>query len=278
MPVATITQFMLPRWVVVRIALLVGRLAWHLNRRQRERLLQNLRHVLGPAADEAAIRRHGRQAFANFAVNYADLLRIPVLRKRLAGIGDFEPVVLDRVMAQGRGYVLVTAHLGNWDLAGAFLAARGYPISAVVEPIPRGWTRTFNRYRSATNLEAIPIPERERTARALERRRLLALVADRDLTGRGLACPAFDAVRSFPRGPAVYALRYGVPVVLGYCVFQHRPGRPPYLGVVEPPFEFSPSGDMTADIDDLTRIIAERLNRLIAEYPDQWLVFKAGWQ
>jgi KDO2-lipid IV(A) lauroyltransferase len=174
--------------------------------------------------------------------------------------------------------VLVTPHLGNWDLAGVFLGARGYPISAVVEPIPRGWTRTFNRYRNATAMQTIPIPERRAIARALKDRRLLALVADRDFTGRGLPCPSFDAVRCFPKGPAAYALKFGTPVVLGYFVFQNRPGRPPYYACVEPPIEFSPSGDTTADIDRLTRLIADSLNRLIARFPDQWPVFRAAWQ
>ncbi|MBM3316209.1 lysophospholipid acyltransferase family protein, partial [candidate division WOR-3 bacterium] len=167
---------------------------------------------------------------------------------------------------------------GNWDLGGVFLSAREVPISAVVEPIPRGWTATVNRYRGALAMETIPIPDHRAIGRALERRRLLVLVADRDLTGRGIVLPAFGARRSYPRGPAVYALRYGTPVVVGCFVSQDRPGRPPYVATVEPPIEFTPSGDFDTDVPALTGIIARRLNALIARYPDQWLVFNAGWQ
>jgi lauroyl/myristoyl acyltransferase len=278
MPLGTLVQFMLPRWVVARVAPLAGHIAYALNRKQRGRLLANARHVLGPSAPEAELARMARRAMVNVVMNYLDLLRVPVLRRQVGRIGEFDPVHLDAVMARGRGTILVTPHLGNWDLAGTFLAARGYPISAVVEPIPRGWTTTFNRYRSATSLETIPIPDRRGLARAMQKGRLIALVADRDLTGRGVVCTAFDARRAYPKGPAAYALKYGLPVVLGYLVFQNRPGRPPYFACVEPPLDFQPSGDMDADVVRYTHLIAATLNRVIGQYPDQWLVFNAGWQ
>ncbi len=200
------------------------------------------------------------------------------MRKRTVLLAEMDPSNINRILREKSGVILVTGHIGNWDLAGVFLSALGYPISAVVEPIPRGWTKTFNRYRGACAMETIPIPEHERIKRALEKARILALVADRDLTGKGIICPAFDAKRSYPKGPAVYALRYNVPIVIGYFIRQQRKNHPPYLGIIEPPIEFQPSGDLNNDIVNLTNIIAQHLNRLISHYPDQWLVFNAEWQ
>lgn len=278
MPVATCFQFFLPRWFVVPLARLAGRLAFRLNRGQRERICVNLRHTLGPAASEGQVESAARRTFEHLAASYADMLRAPVLRKRVTGLADFDRTGLDQMMASGKGGVLVTGHIGNWDLAGVYLTALGYPLSAVVEPIPAGWTRTFNRYRCLTDMEAIPIPDRPAIARAIARRRLLTLVADRDLTGHGVPCPAFGAVRSFPRGPAAYALKYDLPVCIGFFVFQSKPGRPPYFGRVDPPLRFKPTGNTAADIETFTRLIANRLNEFIRQYPDQWLAFRAGWQ
>lgn len=278
MPLCTLIQFMLPRWAVVPVARFVGRLLYRLNGRQRQRLIENYRHILGPQAAAERLENHARQALVHLVVGYADLLRVPVMKRRVARIAEFDARHIDAVLAEGRGAILVTPHLGNWDLAGVFMGARGYPISAVVEPIPRGWTTTFNRYRNATAMETIPIPDHRAISRALERNRLLALVADRDLTGRGLPLPAFGATRSYPKGPAVYALRHRLPVVVGYFVHQRRSGRPPYVGAVGPPLNFKPSGNMDADIVAFTQLIAGELNHLIERYPDQWLVFNAGWQ
>jgi KDO2-lipid IV(A) lauroyltransferase len=276
MPLGTLLQFMLPRWVTVRIARVVGLLSWRLNRKARERFTANCRHILGPDTPDAVIRQQVRRLFVNLVTNYLDLLRVPVIKHRLAGIADFDSREMDRLVGLGRGVVLVTGHFGNWDLAGAFIGARGYAISAVVEPVPGGWAETFNRYRSATRLEAIPIPDHAGIRSALERKRVLALVADRDLTGRGEILPCFDSFRSFPRGPAAYSLRYGAPVAIGYFVFQGEPGRPPYHAHVEH-LEFSPTGDMDADVPALTRKIAEALTEYMSRFPEQWLVQRAGW-
>lgn len=278
MPLGTLIQFMLPRFLAVRIALLLGKLAFRLNNRQRLRLIENYRHILGPDAPEKKILQTARQAFENMAIFYADLLRIPVMKKRAALLGELNRKQFDRVLSKGKGAILVTGHIGNWDLAGVFLTALGYPLSAVVEPVPGGWMKTFNRYRKALAMETIPIPERYRIIQALEKKRILALVADRDLTGRGIICPAFDAKRSFPKGPAVYSLRYNIPIVIGYFVRQSTKNRPPYLGVISGPIEFNPTGDLDADIVSLTQIIAQNLNQIIKQYPEQWLVFNAGWQ
>ncbi len=280
-PLLTAVQFCLPRWFLLPLARLGGRIAARLNRRKLDRLVENCRHILGPGTPEPVVARTARESFIHIATSYFDMLRLPVLRHRAVRMGEIDAESLgnlDRALAPGRGAILVTAHIGNWDFAGAFLTALGYPLSAVVEPIPAGWTRTFNRYRSATDMETIPIPERRTMKRAIERRRVLTLVADRDLTGRGVLCPAFDARRAFPRGPAAYSLKYRLPVVVGHFVHQRGPGRPPYVGRIGPALEFSPTGSTDDDIVRFTRIIAGELNRIIARHPDQWLVFRADWQ
>jgi len=277
MPLGTIVQFMLPRWAVVPIAGLVGALMHRFNHRGRLRLEENLRHVLGQGTPDTKLRAATRRLFIHYVLNILDLMRVPVLRNRITKLVEFDRRGVDRLMAEGHGLIIVTAHVGNWDLAGVVLAASGYPLSAVVEPVPRGWDRTYNRYRQATRMEAIPIPDRRAIARALLRRRALALVSDRDLTGNGLLCPAFDAYRYYPKGPAAYALRLKPRLGIGACVFQHKRGRPPYV-IDFRPLEFTPSGSIEADVSALTLMIADAVNGMIRKYPDQWLVFRADWQ
>jgi len=277
MPLGTLVQFMLPRWVIVRVAPLAGTLVYNLNPGARERLLDNCRHVLGPGTPVPEIRAATRRIFTHYVLNMLDLLRVPVLRRRVTALVEFDARAVDRLMAEGRGLLVVTGHIGNHDLAGVYMAACGYPISAVVEPVPNGWAKTFNRYRRATAMETIPIPDRSAVARALLRHRMLALVSDRDLTGNGILCPAFDSHRYYPRGAAAYSLRLKTPLAVAAMVFQHAPGRRPYR-VVWKLLEFTPTGNADADVPALTGVIANELNDLIRRFPDQWLVFKAGWQ
>lgn len=278
LPVGTIIQFFLPRWLVLPIARFAGRVAFITNRGQRRRVLENLRHVLGPHIPDKTLLLTARRTFENLVICYVDMMRGPVLRRRVVNWTEYKPGSVEAALARGKGGVLVTGHIGNWDLAAVFMTAYGYPLTAVVEPIPAGWTETFNRYRCLAEMETIPLPGRSRIADAISRKRLLTLVADRDLTGHGVLCRSFDARRSFPRGPAAYALKHGLPVLIGCYVLQNRPGHPPYLAHVDPPLDLQSTGDLAADIDRYTKLIAERLDQTVGRYPDQWFAFRAGWQ
>lgn len=277
MPLGTLVQFMLPRWVIVRVARVAGSLVYHLNARGRESLMNNCRHILGADATEPEIRATTRRLCFHYVLNILDLLRVPVLKRRVAALVEFDSREVDRMLAEGRGIVVVTGHIGNHDLAGVFMAARGYPMSAVVEPVPGGWAKTFNRYRGATAMETIPVSDRRAMARALLRRRMLALVSDRDITGNGMLCPAFDSYRYYPKGAAAYALRLQIPILVAAFLFQHIPGRRPYHLYYRRIY-FTPTGDMNADVSTFTGEIADALNNIIREHPDQWLVFNGAWQ
>ena len=277
MPLGTLIQFMLPRWVIVKIARFAGDVAFRLNRKGRERFMENCRHILGPGTPESELRATTRRLFSHYILNVLDLLRVPVMKRRVTALVELDTTLVKRLMAENRGLLVVTGHIGNYDLAGVFMAASGYPISAVIEPVPHGWARTYNRYRGATAMETIPIPDRKAMIRALHQHRMLALVSDRDLTGNGMLCPAFDSYRYYPRGAAAYSLRFRAPLIVAGMVFQHEPGRRPYRMVYKE-LEFTPTGDMDADVTSFTGRMAAELNDLISRFPDQWLVFSAGWQ
>jgi lauroyl/myristoyl acyltransferase len=277
MPLGTILQFMLPRWVVARIARAAAELTYRLNHKGRERLMENCRHILGPGTPEPELRSTTRRLFLHYVLNVLDVMRVPVMKRRVRALVEFDPRLADRLMAEDRGLMVVTGHIGNYDLAGVYMAASGYPISAVIEPVPGGWARTYDRYRGATAMETIPIPDRRAMIRALRRHRMLALVSDRDLTGNGILCPTFDSYRYYPRGAAAYSLRFRTPLIVAGLVFQHEPGRPPYRMVYKQ-LDFTPTGNTDADVAAFAQQIAAELNDLIRRFPDQWLVFSAGWQ
>lgn len=239
--------------------------------------MDNCWHVMGAETPESEVKAAARRIFIHLVTNYLDLLRAPVLKRRVTTLVEFDPRLADRMMAEGRGLMVVTGHIGNHDLAGVCMAARGYPISAVFEPIPGGWAKAFNRYRGATAMETIPVSNRRAMARALLRHRMLALVSDRDVTGNGVLCPAFDSYRYYPKGAAAYTLRLKIPIIVAACLFQHQPGRRPYR-IHYQPLEFTPSGDMDADVSAFTMVIAGALNSIIRDHPDQWLVLNADWQ
>ncbi|GIV00269.1 MAG: hypothetical protein KatS3mg014_1884 [Actinomycetota bacterium] len=105
----------------------------------------------------------------------------------------------------GRGVVAVIPHTGNWDVAGRWLSISGYQVVAVAEVLrPRRLTDLFIRHREALGMRILPLERGSglgrRLAALLAENRIVALVADRDLTGRGIEVEMFGAPRRLPTG------------------------------------------------------------------------------
>jgi KDO2-lipid IV(A) lauroyltransferase len=278
MSIATLLQFIFPRWYSIQIAKILGIISFFTLKKHRERIYKNLTHILGPSIRQKNLNFYALRTFINYSICMADLLRAPILTKeQLLSMVQFDSENFNRVLNKEKGLVLCTAHIGNWDLAGIFMSKLGYELTAVVEPIPQGFTEAMNRYRGLGGMELISFTDKNNMDKVLEQRKILVLLADRDLTNRGFELPAFNAKRSFPKGPAAFAIKFQVPIMLGYLLLNQKPGRP-YLGVIEPKINFAETGNFKQDVYNLTLIIAQRINQLIAKYPDQWFVFKADWR
>jgi KDO2-lipid IV(A) lauroyltransferase len=224
-----------------------------------------------------------RRGFASYGRYWVEAFRLEDLpaaeiRRRLTLEGREH---LDAAVAAGRGTIFASPHLGNWDAGGAWLAASGYPATAVVERLrPAELYERFAAYRRGLGLELLPLDDGSETMRgvlrALRAGRVVGLVCDRDLTGGGLPVRLFGAATVMPGGPASLALRTGA-TLLPCAVYQDR-RRGHWHAVIRPPLRPEPSGDSRADVQALTQRLADEFERLIARAPDQWHVLSHHWR
>jgi phosphatidylinositol dimannoside acyltransferase len=254
-----------------------GRLYHRLDRGRREALEANLAQVLGPGTGRRELARAVRRGFASYGRYWVEAFRLEDLaaasiRERLRIEGREH---IDDALAAGRGAIFASPHIGNWDAGGAWLAASGYPATAVVERLRLAELyERFAVYRRALGLELLPLdsgPETLRgVIRALRGGRLACLVCDRDLTGGGLEVRLFGARAQMPGGPASIALRTGAPLLPCAVYHDRRPGH--WRAVVHPPLEPERSGDTRKDVLALTQRLADEFEGLIAAAPEQWHV------
>jgi KDO2-lipid IV(A) lauroyltransferase len=185
--------------------------------------------------------------------------------------------LVEDAMRAGRGLIFVTGHLGNWELAGSYVAARGVPIDVVAR---RMSNPLFDAYLSATRqrMGMAVVYDREavrRTKRALERGRAVAFLADQGV--KHLAStfvPFFGRPAKTPRGPAVFALRWGVPLVFGAALRQPS-GRYRFV------FEHVPveeTGDRERDVDRVVARYTEVLERWVRFAPEQYFWHHRRWR
>ncbi len=240
-----------------------------------KRATDNMRQVLGPHVDARETRRMTRAAFANYARYMVDVVRLPHLKQRelidSISLEGWEHV--ETAYAHGKGVVFASGHIGNWDMAAATFAARGRPVSALVETLkPARWNERVQRTRIASGVKAIPIESGVRDMlAALRKREGLAVLVDRPVARDGVAVTFFGRATRIPGGAATLALRTGSPVVPVALV--RNPGGRGYLGHIGPPIV----GEKGDDPSMIMQRVMIWLEGIIRRYPDQWFMFRQMW-
>jgi KDO2-lipid IV(A) lauroyltransferase len=234
--------------------------------------LTNLRIAFPDAPDES-LRAIGAESYVHTAWNAYDLLRAErwgaaefLARVEFRGLEH-----LEQALARGRGAFLLAPHLGNFDLAGRALSARGFPLSAVLR-LPRNpyLERRLSRQRERLGIEVID-HRRALTAimRALRQGRLVAILLDQYSRRRqGVFVPLFGKRCSTSAGLALLALRAGAPIVPVYVV---RDGPDHHLATLDAPIDAPASGDRQADVVELTARCNRAMEAAIRKHPEQWM-------
>src|SRR5258708_29643533 len=134
-----IMRALLPR-VRYPLAAVTGRCAFYLMPRRRRVAFENFAQVLGLPWNDPLVKRTAHHAFGNYFKMFADFMLMDTLKpeeiRRMVRPQGREQI--DRVLAQGKGAIVVTAHVSNWDILAAAAAVYGYPISAVTSDLPSG--------------------------------------------------------------------------------------------------------------------------------------------
>ena len=270
----------LPRRLGLWLARLYHRVYFARSHRERATVARNLAHVLGHPPDSplvlAATREtfllYGRYWYETFALR---TMAVEEVNRRFSLDGREH---IDRAVAGGTGIVAALPHMGNWDAAGHWLCVNGYRMTAVAEELkPRSVFELFLRHRRALGMGIVPLSSGTRVAETLVRllaeNHVVTLVADRDLTGRGVEVEMFGARRLLPAGPALLALGTGAPLCPA-AVFTTSEG---WHTVIRPPLRIERTGVMRQDVTALTRLMAREFERFIASAPVDWHMFQPAW-
>jgi KDO2-lipid IV(A) lauroyltransferase len=184
---------------------------------------------------------------------------------------------VEDVMAKGKGAVMVTGHIGNWELAGGYVAARGIPLDAIVRGMANPLFDAYiNHTREDLGMTVVHDSEAvRRTPRSLRAGRAVAFVADQGVMGLASTfVPFFGRPAKTPRGAAVFALRFEVPVI--FVVALRKPnGR--YRIVVER-IEARRTGDMDRDVDAIVTTFTEHLEKWVRTVPAQYFWQHRRWR
>ncbi|MEU5830112.1 phosphatidylinositol mannoside acyltransferase [Micromonospora tulbaghiae] len=246
------------------------------------RLRANLRRVVGPEMPDAELDALVRDGLRSYARYWMEAFRLPGLSRTdiLAGFRLDGQELLAADVAAGRGAVVALPHAGNWDAAGAWVAATGWPMTTVAERLPDGVYERFVGFREGLGMEILPNTGGPRPAFDVLVDRLRAghvvpLLADRDLSARGVEVDFFGGRTRMPAGPALLAIRTGAPLYVASMWYEPDAACASIEGPL--PLPDPDSAPLDERVRAVTQRIADGLAAGIARHPQDWHMLQRMW-
>ncbi len=234
------------------------------------RIVRNIKLVKGKDFSVWKAFLIGHRVLVNFVYYWLDFIYFGKKGKDfiLENIVVSGKEYLDEALSKGQGLVLATAHLGNWEVAGFWLGAMGYPTSAIALPHKdKRIDEFFNQMRINNGLiSVIPVGRTTKCIRVLKNKHILAILGDWDFSGGNVVIDVdfFSKRICLPSGLSVFSKRFSAPVVPLFCV---RHSNRYYIKVFPPIY---PQGKTEHQI---MQYYADCLQEMLSSYYLQWYMF-----
>jgi KDO2-lipid IV(A) lauroyltransferase len=258
-----------------------GALAWTWAKPRKAMAVRHMRRVLGSEAAQADVEQAARAMFRAYGRYWAETFwfrprRAKSIRKHTTLIGAEN---LERVRDRGDAMIVALPHMGNWEMAATAGDTLGVRVTAVAELLnnPRV-VKWFLDMRESVGIDIVLTGQGSSTMRALleaiNDRRVVALLSDRDVTGSGILTEFFGEETTLPAGPAALSTRTGAPIIPVASFFKTGRGHRIVIGEpIEPP----DGDDREQRIAEQTRLLAAALEDLIRQGPSQWHIVQPNW-
>ncbi len=265
----------LPRKWAYAVAVMAARFAWWFSPLARPRLEYNLK-VACPELqhDEQALRRVSWLNFRNHAKAYADLMQLPTMRveamRPLLHVQGWE--YLEEARGLGKGVMVVSCHMGSYEVCAAIWSATLAPVSFFAEEVePRALFEWYRDTRARLGISVLTLDHGgiRKVMQALRDREMVITAIDRDITGTGYLMPFLGRLAPIPLGPAAIALRTGTPL-FPVCVY--RLADDTYMAEGAPLVHARSTGDARADQLRATEELLRHIEGFIRAHPEQWHV------
>ena len=268
----------LPLEASYALAIFLSDLHYFFSFRDRRQVRDNLKKILPPTED---LRRATREVFRNFGKYLTEFLRMGKMVEKDFLARKIKIQNAGRIQAllkEGKGIIIVTAHIGNWELGAVLLTVLGFPLMAVALPHKeRPVNELFNNQRKLPGMEVIPTSGAiKKCLEGLRDNKMIAIVGDRDFSFKGVG-EVMDFLGHkalIPKGAGIFALKTGAPIVPTFLIREEDDTFT--LHIEEPIFPPSPEADVSEHeaILGIMREYVAVIEKQIRRYPTQCMMFR----
>ena len=264
----------LPEGAAYKFGAAIGNSIYKRDGKGVQRLRKNYSQVLGKSAPEELVRA-GLLSYIRY---WIDTFRFPKWTKQriIETVTCEGEELLREPIANGRGVVVALPHAGNWDHAGAYFCATGIPLTTVAEHLePEKLFKKFLTYRENIGMEVLDLNSRSIATLSQRARagKLIALVADRDISNNGVPVEFCGADAKFPAGPALLAIQTGAALITAYIRYEEEGIRIVFGSEILVPN----TGDVSQKVKFMTQEIANRFGAQLQKDPVDWHMLQRIW-
>ncbi len=269
---------LLPGGWVVPAGSFLGTIAYLILNKERKKAIENLSTAFSKEMTILEIKRLCRESFQNLGINLIELLRFPKLNRE--NIDEFVTIIgrdrIDTALKNGKGAIMLTAHLGNWELMAVYAALKDYPTNVVARPIYyEGYNKILVKLRESKGIKVIYRDDVKPMLQSLKNNELLGILSDQDTVKvDGLFVKFFDELAYTPTGPAALAMKTGAPLIP--CFIIRENGR--HKIFVEEPLPVMTTGDKDKDLLINTEMYSKAIEKWVRKYPSQWVWMHQRWK
>ncbi len=244
--------------------------------------IKNLDHVLGPDISLRQKRRVVRKLWRRHGRFLLDLFRFERMSDAKIASRVPEFVGLDNIkhaIEAGKGAIILTAHIGHWELGGILLKYLGFKVN-IVQYLYESeeQNRLLDRNKEIRGIRIIsaddPAGFALSTYNALKRNEIVAIQGDRDLNKSGIRADFFGKPATFPKGPMLLAMKTGAPLIPAFTIMGED-GK--YHPIAERPIDMTVTGDIDADLRANISKIVSIFEKYVRSHPEQWFNFYYFW-
>jgi KDO2-lipid IV(A) lauroyltransferase len=269
----------LPRPAGLYLGKMIGRSGYYMASGRRRLALDNLRLALGGELSEGEMRETALGSFEYLGMNVAEFFKLPSLNRE--NIGQHTSLEgeenLVEALEMGKGILVLSSHLGNWDMLSAGLALRGYPAGLITKISgSEALNRIWMKYRRELGVELfMGRGTMKETIRHLRKGGMVGFALDQNARRKeGVFVDFFGHKACTITSLALLARRTGVPVL---PISSYRDGRIHRI-VIDEPMPHVNISDTDADILERTRIYTQWTEKVIRLHPDQWTWLHNRWK
>lgn len=285
----------LPPPVSLKLGLLMSDLQYYFSFRDRHAVKNNLRVITGKETGIPSLTREVFRNFGRYLIEFFTMRKMvnEEYIKKHVKVQGLERI--EEALKLGKGGIVITAHLGNWELGAVLLSMLGYPLVVIALPHKeRPVNDLFNHQRETKGITIVPTHMAvRRCLETLKGNKLIALVADRDFGLNGEPMDFLGRKALIPPGPAMFSSATGAPIIPVFLIreedntftplektfrdrgsltgFTLTVGEPIY-----PPLKIEKQQEHEVLLF-LMRKYVSVIEEKIRLYPAQWLMFRPFW-